>query len=138
MQTKQVIVMRKDLNMRKGKIASQAAHASMGAILSEGMVTYAPEGLGGGGYPESYEIPLDREALVDWLRGSFTKICVYVNSEEELDAVYTKAKRVGLIACLITDNGKTEFGGVPTKTCCAIGPAFDNEFTGITDHLPLF
>jgi peptidyl-tRNA hydrolase len=30
MTTKQVIILRKDMNMRKGKMAAQAAHASMG------------------------------------------------------------------------------------------------------------
>ena len=36
MKTKQVIVLRKDLNMRKGKMVAQGAHASMKAILDEG------------------------------------------------------------------------------------------------------
>lgn len=31
---KQVIVMRKDLNMRKGKMIAQGAHASVDALLS--------------------------------------------------------------------------------------------------------
>ena len=35
MQTKQVIVIRKDLNMRKGKMIAQGAHASMKVILDE-------------------------------------------------------------------------------------------------------
>jgi len=33
---KQVIVLRKDLGMRKGKMVDQGAHASLGAILREG------------------------------------------------------------------------------------------------------
>ena len=35
METKQVIVIRKDLKMRKGKMCAQAAHASMKVILNE-------------------------------------------------------------------------------------------------------
>jgi PTH2 family peptidyl-tRNA hydrolase len=38
---------------------------------------------------------------------------------------------------MIEDNGATEFNGVKTKTCCAIGPAIEEKFVGITDHLPL-
>ena len=33
MDHKQVIVLRKDLNMRKGKMVAQGAHASMAALL---------------------------------------------------------------------------------------------------------
>ena len=32
---KQVIVIRKDLNMRKGKIGSQTAHASLASVLDQ-------------------------------------------------------------------------------------------------------
>jgi PTH2 family peptidyl-tRNA hydrolase len=73
-----------------------------------------------------------------WLRNSFRKICVYVNSEEELEAVHQKALDSGLISHLIIDNGKTEFDNIPTATCLAVGPAWDYKFIGITDHLPLF
>jgi PTH2 family peptidyl-tRNA hydrolase len=38
---------------------------------------------------------------------------------------------------MIEDNGATEFNGVKTKTCCAIGPHSDEKFEGVTDHLPL-
>ena len=39
MEHKQVIVLRKDLNMRKGKMVAQGAHASMGAILGQAKKT---------------------------------------------------------------------------------------------------
>src|SRR5271157_6246907 len=42
---KQVIVMRKDLNMRKGKMIAQGAHASMKAILYQ-MEKSTSEGFG--------------------------------------------------------------------------------------------
>ena len=38
MSIKQVIVMRKDLNMRKGKIAAQAGHACVAALVKAASV----------------------------------------------------------------------------------------------------
>ena len=38
---------------------------------------------------------------------------------------------------LITDAGKTEFHGVATKTCCAVGPAWAEDVDAITGALPL-
>lgn len=112
---KQIIVMRKDLNMRAGKMISQGAHASMKATLDN----------------------LDHPNVEDWLLGAFTKIVVSVNSEEELFQILQKAKSADLITALITDNGKTEFNGVPTNTCIAIGPANHEELLPITGHLKL-
>jgi len=128
---KQVIVMRKDLNMRKGKLVAQGAHAAMAAVTNRGTVAE----IDGDNY---LMIPVT--AVLDaWLiSGIFAKVVVYVNSEAELDAVYEKAKAAGLTAELIIDNGLTEFNGVKTKTCCAIGPTWPDQFKGITDHLPLY
>lgn len=130
---KQIIVMRKDLNMRKGKIASQASHASLGAVLSCSTRAYTNGDL------QSIHIDFVSNpiALSDWLENSFTKICVSVDSEEELLVVYKQAQDAGLINCLITDNGTTEFNGVPTITCCAIGPAYPEDLQPITGHLKL-
>jgi PTH2 family peptidyl-tRNA hydrolase len=130
MTSKQVIVVRKDLNMRKGKIAAQVAHASLGAVLTCS-VTDPRAG-------EVITIPLsDNEVLRNWFVGRFTKVCVSVDGEKELVDVYEKAKQAGLICSLITDAGLTEFNGVPTLTCCAIGPAFINDVDKITGHLKL-
>ena len=38
---------------------------------------------------------------------------------------------------LITDAGHTEFHGVPTRTCLAIGPAWSDEIDAITGGLQL-
>ncbi len=133
--SKQVLIIRKDLNMRKGKIASQAAHASLKAILD---IDPNPN------YENSdfIQIPITKNineptALKDWLSGRYTKICVCVNSEEELKSLYNQAKEKGLACSLITDTGLTEFNNVPTITCCAIGPAWDFEIDPITGKLPL-
>jgi PTH2 family peptidyl-tRNA hydrolase len=127
MKSKQVIVIRKDLNMRKGKMVAQGAHASMKAVLDsmidveEEKVLYLEPGT-----------PME-----DWINGIFTKICVSVDSEEELLELYNSAKIQGYNAALIQDAGLTEFGGVPTYTCCAIGPNWEDEVNAITGHLKL-
>ena len=125
MSHKQVIVVRKDLNMRKGKIAAQAAHASMAAILD----LCKKDG-------KTLTLEMD-ERVEPWLNGKFKKICVSVNSEEELKEIYEKAKAKGLICSLILDSGLTEFGGVPTYTTVAVGPDLEEKINEVTSHLSL-
>jgi peptidyl-tRNA hydrolase, PTH2 family len=142
-QTKQVIIIRKDLKMRRGKEISQGAHASMGALLSLFKNYYISE--------EPCEMltinhkiyGLDRKdtytmAAQNWLDDSFTKITVTVQTEQELTALEQQAKAVGIPCCLIEDNGKTEFAGVKTKTALAIGPWWSDEIDKITGGLPLY
>ncbi len=124
---KQVIVMRKDLNMRKGKMIAQGAHASMKVLLDAGALAADRSTFAMQTWP----------ALADWLGGRFAKICVSVNSELELDAIMEKARAAGIPCALIVDSGATEFHGVPTKTCCAVGPAWADEIDAITGALPL-
>lgn len=124
--TKQVIVVRKDLNMRKGKIAAQVAHASM-KVFFDRQVDYDPGEM---------KIELT-EAMQHWVDNAFTKICVSVNSEAELDAIYEKAIEFGIPAAMIVDSGRTEFNGVPTKTCVAIGPDHVANVDKVTSGLPL-
>lgn len=120
--------MRNDLNMRKGKMCAQASHASI-AFLSrrinvEELLTLRIE-------------DYNMEEMHQWFNGSFTKICLQVNSEVELDEIYNKAKEAGLIVHLVVDKGLTEFGGVPTKTCLAIGPHYSEKIDKITGNLKL-
>jgi len=127
---KQVIVLRKDLNMRKGKMVAQGAHASMAAILNEVYDIDKTDA--------ELIIPMT-EKMAEWLSGSFTKICVSVDSEDELLAIYNKAKFMDAIipSSLIKDNGTTEFNGVPTYTAVAIGPADSAVIDKITGELKL-
>jgi PTH2 family peptidyl-tRNA hydrolase len=126
---KQVIVMRKDLNMRKGKMIAQGAHASLKVLLDRGQLTSATG--------ESSFTFTTTEAMTDWLGGRFAKICVSVTSEAALDAIVEKARAAGVPCALIVDAGMTEFHGVPTKTCCAVGPAWSDDVDAITGELPL-
>lgn len=128
---KQVIVIRKDLKMRKGKIAAQASHASLNALMPN--MVLDDDGIS---LPsEIYHDHFDDVKL--WLQGSHAKVVVYVNSEQELLDLYDDAIGKGLLASLIRDNGLTEFNGVKTYTAVAIGPVKNEYFTGLTDHLPL-
>ena len=127
MNTKQVIVIRKDLKMRRGKEIAQGAHASM-AVLTQRLNRndrgwYAL-------YP-SHE-------MESWLDTSFRKIVVTVDSEQELLDIYHRASNRGIDCALITDNGATEFHGVKTVTCCAVGPAEDDDVDAVTGHLKLY
>jgi PTH2 family peptidyl-tRNA hydrolase len=133
MEVKQVIVVRKDLNMRKGKLVAQAAHASMKVILDK-MLKMKNElsKVHEWWLRFGYESPLS-----EWLNGSFTKTVVYVNSEQELLDIYAQAKIEELPCSLIQDSGFTEFHGVPTYTAVAIGPHWSNEIDKITGGLPL-
>lgn len=122
---KQVIVMRKDLGMRKGKMIAQGAHASLRVLLERG----AADG-------DRYVIAMT-DAMTEWMTGRFTKVCVSVDSEAALDAVVARAKAAGVPCALIVDAGQTEFHGAPTKTCCAVGPAWIADVDAITGDLPL-
>lgn len=125
--------MRKDLGMRKGKMIAQGAHASLKVLLDAGAIDRGEMAHPAGA---RFTLPLD-EALTSWLGGRFTKICVSVDSEAALDAVVERARAAGVPCALVVDAGHTEFHGVPTKTCCAVGPAWSDAVDAITGGLPL-
>lgn len=120
MKTKQVIVIRKDLNMRKGKMVAQGSHASMAFLTrrirkNESITSVQKE----------------------WLDNSFIKICVSVDNEQELLEIEQKAKEMGVECHLVTDKGLTEFNNVPTKTCLALGPDKSEVLDQISGNLKL-
>ena len=122
---KQVIVMRHDLKMRRGKQIAQGAHASMSFICRR--------------LQEAGSVTLSdfTDAQRAWLTGAFAKVCCRVDSEEELMEIHDKALEAGLEVHLITDSGKTEFHGEPTNTCLAIGPDEADKIDEITGDLQL-
>ena len=131
---KQVIVIRKDLNMSAGKLAAQVSHASMGSFFNSTEKIYD---VFDGSNITSFDIPKDT-ACSDWTNGSFAKVVVYVKSEQALLNVLKKAQDKNLPCALITDEGRTEFNGVPTNTCLGIGPCYPEDFEGVTSKLRLF
>ena len=128
--TKQVIVVRRDLRMRRGKEIAQGAHAAEAWLADRVLHNMRPNG----SVAHLALSPAERA----WLTTSFRKVTLKVNSEEELIATYAKALAAGLEVHLITDRGLTEFGGVPTRTCLAIGPDYDDLVDPVTGDLELY
>lgn len=110
---KQVILVRQDLKLPKGKMAAQAAHASVEAVLKS-----------------------DDEIIRDWRNEGMKKIVLKVENEKELIKFFQTAKDKGIIASLITDAGKTVVAP-GTKTCVAIGPDDEEKIDSITSELAM-
>ncbi len=138
---KQMIVVRRDLKMRKGKIAAQAGHACVEATLmalaAEGRLDEVRM------TPDQSWVYLDDEgteqtALSDWFDAGVAKVCVYVDSEEELLDIAREGLERGFLVALIRDAGFTEFHGEPTYTCLAFEPLRGDQIDPITGDLPLY
>ena len=136
-EAKQMIIMRRDLKMRKGKIAAQASHACVEAVLKalkhENRFDQLTE-------VDDYMTleTNDVTPLTQWFQKGVAKVCVYVDSEEALLALNKKAKERGDITALILDAGFTEFHGQPTYTCMALEPLYIEDANKITGDLPLY
>lgn len=128
---KQVIVVRADLKMQRGKEVAQGSHASMAFIANRLWKVNEDEN------GTRFSMIL-KPVEVEWLyNGRFTKICLAANSREELVALHEKALAADLESHLITDSGMTVFHGVPTDTAIAIGPDDPEKIDAITKGLKL-
>jgi peptidyl-tRNA hydrolase, PTH2 family len=126
---KQVIVIRRDLRMRRGKEIAQGAHAS-----SMWLADLVRASLGADGRAI---VQLDEAALV-WLTSSFRKVALQVQTEDEMVELHDAARAHGLRSHLIVDSGRTEFDGVPTITALAIGPDVASAIDEVTGDLALY
>lgn len=123
---KQVICIRRDLNMIRGKEIAQGSHASNGPLcdlILKSVNTNSPVCL------------TDFEHA--WMVGSQAIVCLAVNSEEELHQIAKKAKECNLRHSLILDEGRTQFEGIHTYTALSIGPDLVEKINPITGHLKL-
>ena len=123
---KQVIVMRKDLNMSKGKMVTQGAHASI-AFLTNKMKDNLSN-------PEALWWVNLSQAEKEWVYGTFFKVCVGVDSKKELLDIGYNAVMLGLSVKYIEET--TGFDE-PTFTCLAIGPDYSSKIDPVTKHLKL-
>ncbi len=111
---KQVILIRNDLKLPKGKAAAQAAHAAVEAAHRS-----------------------DKEAVKAWRSEGMAKIVLKVEDEQALLEAVQRAKDAGLTTALITDAGRTvvEPG---TRTCAAVGPDEEEKLDKLFGELKLY
>jgi peptidyl-tRNA hydrolase, PTH2 family len=110
---KQVILVRQDLKLPKGKLAAQAAHASVEAVLKS-----------------------DSSLVKEWRSLGMAKIVLKVKDEKELIKHFQIAKDEGIATSLITDAGRTVIAP-GTKTCVGIGPDEEEKIDSVTGELSL-
>lgn len=138
---KQVLVIRRDLNCRRGKEGAQLAHASMAFLI------HKIRAVADGFWPTSYDDPPSIYDILNlsyderqWVRGELTKkVVLQAKDLTELQEVEKLCKEAGLTAYLITDLGLTEFTE-PTVTALGIGPdkaEMIDAITGPTGKHPL-
>ena len=110
---KQIIIVRSDLKMGKGKMAAQVAHASVDATLKAGA-----------------------DVMKDWRKDGMGKIVVKIENQDKLYKYIQHAKDAGLITAIISDAGRTQLEP-GTVTCGAIGPGDDEKIDKICKDLSL-
>ncbi len=116
MEYKQVIVLRADLDMSRGKLAAQACHACLG--VSERARKRDPE---------KWE---------EWLEEGGRKIVLKVSSERELFEIKEDGKALGIDTYLVKDRGLTEIPS-GTVTALGLGPGEESRMDRVTGDLSL-
>lgn len=111
---KQVIVVRKDLNLSAGKLGAQVAHASVSSYKNT-----------------------PKKDVEKWELEGQKKVVLKVLNENELLDVFMRAKKEKIACALIKDAGRTEIAP-GTNTCVGIGPAEDTQIDLVVGDLKLY
>ncbi len=108
---KMVIAVRKDIDMGKGKIAAQVAHAAVACTL--------------------LSMKKNKKIFNEWYDSGQKKVVVKVDNLDEIYKIKEECKELGIISEIITDAGFTQI--VPgTVTCIGLGPDNDDTLDEIT------
>lgn len=110
---KQVIIVRSDLKMSKGKTAAQCCHAAIGSYTAA-----------------------DKNKIQSWEREGQKKVILKVSEVSELFELKEMAKKLNVPNFLVTDAGHTELPP-STITCLGLGPDDDEVIDKITSELKL-
>lgn len=110
---KQAIVLRQDLDLSRGKMVAQGAHASLKAYRNT-----------------------DEDKLKEWEKEGEKKVVLTAGSDDDLIDLKNKAGNLGISTALIKDRGLTE---IPpgTLTALGLGPDSEEKIDRVTGHLSL-
>lgn len=128
------IVLRKDINMRKGKMVGQGGHGVMDAMLLNSV--HDP-------VRKTISIDVSDPAIENWMFKQEDgiplrkKIVLGVDDESQLLKLHREAIQAKLRCALVKDIGQTEFRGIPTHTCLVIGPHWPKDVDPLVRHLSL-
>lgn len=111
---KQVILVRNDLKLPKGKMSAQVAHASVGALVKS-----------------------HKDDIKKWQDQGQKKVVLKVQDKDELLQYKRKAEDAGLVCSLVIDAGKTVLDP-GTITCLGVGPDKEEKIDTITGKLKMF
>lgn len=114
---KMVVAVRRDLDLGKGKMAAQVAHAAVSCALKSEKN--------------------DKKVFKEWVRTGQRKIVVKVDSLEAIYRLKDDAERSGITTAMITDAGLTQIAP-GTVTCLGLGPADEDVIDPLTSMLKLF
>jgi len=110
---KQVVLVRKDLKLSKGKTSSQVSHASVEATLKS-----------------------DDSKVRAWRSKGMKKVILKVESKAELFKYKKMADQLNLVNAVIKDAGRTDVKP-GTVTCLAIGPDLKEKIDKISKDLKM-
>ncbi len=106
-------MVRNDLRMSKGKLATQVAHASLCSMQNA-----------------------NKRIIKEWQKQGQKKVVLMVKDLKQLMELEKKCKKLKISSSLITDAGSTEL--LPgTVTCLGIGPDEDSKIDRVTGSLAL-
>jgi len=110
---KQVILVRMDLKLPKGKLATQVAHAAVEAVHRS-----------------------DKDTIKIWRAQGMKKVVLKIADLDELYKYEQEASKLGLVTAIIIDAGRTtvEPG---TTTCFAIGPDIESKIDKVSGQLKI-
>ena len=110
---KQVILVRQDLKLPKGKLSVQVAHASSAALIKS-----------------------HKDDIKKWQSEGMKKVVLNVKDLDELFKYKTEAEDLGLVTALIEDAGKTVVAP-GTVTCLGIGPDKEEKIDEVSGKLKM-
>ena len=113
---KMVIAVRKDLDLGKGKLAAQVAHAAVSCALKAEKD--------------------DKKIFKEWVRTGQKKVVIKLPNLDELIKLQREASLRGFTNFIITDAGLTQIAP-GTVTCVGIGPAEEEDIDSLTGEYPL-